>query len=151
VPIAPELSVTRGKVIAVKDRIVVFVPRGSNYELHLATSTQYTGPVNTPIEAVIRAVARKIWTVATGGNFITPIIGPPRIVQGRVRHVTADQIIVHAGAAFVIDLPPVDSAIDLPNGPIALGSMVNVTAMPGATFELAFQPAAAGTAPAAVR
>jgi hypothetical protein len=140
--IAPQNAITRGKVIAVKDRIVVFVPRGTNYQLHVQTSTQYTGPLNAPVDAVIRGTGRKVWSVPSGGNFVAPIVGSPRIAQGRVKQVTDLQVVVHAGPSFLIDLPPVDSAIDLPSGPIAAGAMVNVTLLPGVTFELAGSKAA---------
>ena len=43
---------------------------------------------------------------------------------------------MQANAFFIIDLPPVDTAIDLDNGPIAVNTMVNVVALPGAIFEL---------------
>jgi hypothetical protein len=131
--------VSPGKVIAVADegRTVVFAPRGTSYELHLRCATPYAGPVNSPVEAVIRLLARKVYTVPSGGNFVTPIMGPPRIVQGRVRAASDKQLIIRAGANFAVELPAADTAIDLGNGGIALNTMVNVVALPGATFELA--------------
>ena len=128
-----------GKVIAVKDegRTVVFAPRGTSYELHLKSTAPYTGPVNAPVEGIIRLTARKVYTVPSGGNFVTPIMGPPKIVQGRVRLADEKQLVLKAGANFVVDLPSADTAIDLMNGSIALNTMVNVVALPGATFELA--------------
>ena len=127
-----------GKVIAVKDALAVFAPRGTSYELHLKLpgGGQYAGPTNTPVDAVIRVTARKVWTVPSGGNFISPIMGPPKIIQGRVKQVSESQLVVHAGANFVVDLPTKDSAIDLPSGAIQVGHMVNVTALPGATLEI---------------
>ena len=50
--IATENPATRGKVIAVKDRSVVFVPRGPNYELHLQPATQSGGALSAPGGAV---------------------------------------------------------------------------------------------------
>ena len=129
-----------GKVIAVNDegRTVVFAPRGTSYELHLKCATApYAGPVNAPVQAVIRLAARKVYTVPSGGNFVTPIMGPPKIVQGRVRSASDKQLVIRAGANFVVELPAADTAIDLGNGAIALNTMVNVVALPGATFELA--------------
>jgi hypothetical protein len=128
-----------GKVIAVNDegRTVVFAPRGTSYELHLKCVTPYAGPVNLPVQALIKLAARKVYTVPSGGNFVTPIMGPPRIVQGRVRAASDKQLIIRAGANFIVDLPADDAAIDLGNGPIAINTMVNVVVMPGATFELA--------------
>src|SRR5262245_53708696 len=87
---------TRGKVTAVNDGHVVFVPRDTNYEMHLKTTKPYEGPVNAPVDALIRLSARKVYTVPSGGNFITPIFGPPKIVQGRVRYLDERMIVVQA-------------------------------------------------------
>jgi hypothetical protein len=127
---------TRGKVISTKDGMIVFNPRGTTYELHLKHAGQALA-LNALVDVVVRGVARKVWTVPSGGNFITPIIGTPRIVQGRVKSASESELMVHAGANFVIELPRAESAVDLPNGPIALGTMVNVTLLPGASAQLA--------------
>jgi hypothetical protein len=140
---SPTDFLTHGKVTAVlNDTTVVFNPRGSNYELHMKTAGKYDGPVGTPIDAILRATARKVWTVPSGGNFIAPIMGPPKIIQGRVKYVGERQIVVHATASFVIDMPTNEDGIDLARGPIMVGAIVNVTAFPGATLELAGQRAA---------
>ena len=135
-PINAHEFATPGKIVAVNDDSVVFAPRGTSYEMHLRTATRYAGATNTPVEAVIRVTARKVWTVPSGGNFISPIQGPPKIVQGRVRQADERQLVVHAAATFLVDLPSAEHAVDLPSGPIALGHMVNVTALPGATIEI---------------
>jgi len=127
---------THGKVLSVNDDSLVFAPFGTSYELYLRTAEHYAGPTNTPVEVVIRATARKVWTVPSGGNFIAPIKGPPKIVQGRVIHADEKQLVVRAGAMFLIDLPSAEHAVDLPDGPITVGHMVNVTAFPGATVEI---------------
>jgi hypothetical protein len=130
--------IARGKVTAVRDNnVVVFQPSNTNYELHLAVSGgAYDGPVGGLVEGRIRVPARKVLTVPSGGNFVEPIFGQPRTVQGRVRHVEERAIVVQAGTPIVVDLPQADNALDLTNGPIANGTMVNVMALPGATFEL---------------
>ena len=133
---------TKGKVKDTRAGEVVFLPAGTNYELYLKTGS-YNGPTNLPVLALIRATARKVYTVPSGGNFITPIQGPPRIVQGRVLWADDQTLVVRAGANVIVELPAADSAIDLDEGPIALNKMVNVTLFPGATFELATEPAAA--------
>jgi len=91
------------------------------------------------VEVLIRVMARKVYTVPSGGNFVQPIVGPPRIIQGRVRHLDDRQLVVQASANFIVDLPAADSAIDLDNGLITLNTMVNVVALPGATLEPAAQ------------
>jgi hypothetical protein len=98
------------------------------------------------VEARIRVQARKVWTVPSGGNFIQPIFGPPRIIQGRVKYADDRQLVVHAGATFLVDLPTAETAVDLPNGPIVVGAMVNVTALPGAVVEFIAQANAAPSA-----
>ncbi len=130
---------TAGKVIASKDDVVVFTPRGTNYELMLKCAGEKPA-IGMLVHAVIRATARKLWTVPSGGNFIVPIMGPPKIVQGRVMYVDESQIVVQAGAKVRLDLPRAESAVDLPNGAIAVGAMVNVTILPGASVEFVAEP-----------
>src|SRR4051812_2438492 len=95
--------VTSGKITAVDDGAIVFNPKNTNYELRLDGT--YDGPVNSPVKILIRCQARKVWTVPSGGNFVTPIFGPPRIVQGRVVYLDERTIVLRAGADFVIELP----------------------------------------------
>lgn len=124
----------RGKVIEASNDRIVFAPTGTSYQLHLAPAGKYAGPLNTPISAVVRVKARKVYTVPSGGNFIQPITGEPRIVQGRVVWLSEKQVMLRAGTHVLVALPADDSAIELGNGEIAVGSMVNVVALPGATF-----------------
>src|SRR5688500_4950378 len=132
-------AAAKGKVTATKDGVVLFAPAGTNYELHLV-APNYAGPVGTMARGVIRATARKVWTVPSGGNFIAPIFGSPRIIQGRVRALDEQSIVVHAGAPILVDLPAADSGYDLANGGIKVGAMVNIMAMPGARFESVTKP-----------
>src|SRR5258705_6828464 len=108
----------RGKVIDVRENVVVFCPHGTSYELHLRTDGPYDGPRQMPVLALIRAAARKVYTVPSGGNFIAPIFGPPRIVQGRVRFFDERAIVVQAGAPTIVDLPGAEAAIELTGGQI---------------------------------
>ena len=124
-----------GKVTSSSDGVVVFVPANTSYELRLA-APGYAGPVGKPVKGVIRARARKVWTVPSGGNFISPIFGPPRTIQGRVRALESNVLVVQAGPLVHVDLPADDIVYDLADGPIAVGRLVNVTALPGATFHL---------------
>jgi hypothetical protein len=124
-----------GKVTAVRDGVIVFNPSGTNYELQLAAAN-YDGPLNKPIKCVISATARKVYTVPSGGNFIVPIFGTPRIIQGQVRSATGKSLVVHAGCPIHVDLPNSDDAIDLTTGRITVGGMVNVVCLPGARVEV---------------
>jgi hypothetical protein len=126
----------RGKVIRVEDSFVVFVPSNTNYEMKLATASRYDGPADTLIEALITATGRKLWTVASGGNFVAPIFGPPRIVQGRIKFLDQSSMVVQAGVPVLVKLPALDSAFDLTSGALSVGTLVNATVLPGASFEL---------------
>ena len=124
----------RGRITAVKDGVVHFAPSGTNYELHLS-APGYAGAVGGLADGYIRVTARKVWTVPSGGNFIAPIFGTPRTIQGRVRSLTEREMIVHAGVPMLVDLPVEETGYDLANGAIAAGVMVNIMAQPGARFD----------------
>lgn len=124
-----------GAVVTCNDDSVVFEPRGTTYQLLLLTRSRYVGPVNRPVKGLIHVPSRKIYTVASGGNFITPIVGPPRMVQGRIQYLDERSMVVDVGTAVIADLPSNDSAYDLPCGPLAVARLVNISLLPGATFE----------------
>lgn len=124
----------RGKVIEARPGLVIFQPRGTNYELHLEPPGDYQGPVGKPTQGLIHVKARKLYTVPSGGNFIAPILGPPRTIQGRVVAISPTQMVLQAGATMTVDLPAEKHAIDLGSGPIEQGAIVNVVAFPGARF-----------------
>ncbi|MCY2951943.1 MAG: hypothetical protein NTU53_08190 [Planctomycetota bacterium] len=96
---------------------------------------KYAGPVNEAIRCLIRVASREVYTVPSGGSFMTPISGPPQIVQGRIKYLDERQMVVQAGAPVIVELPKADSAYDLACGPLAVGRLVNTQVVPGATFE----------------
>jgi len=127
----------RGKIIRVEGNTVVFNPSGTTYELHLVNKgREMPAASGSAINCQIRGVVRKIWTMASGGNFVTPILGTPRVVQGMVRYLDEKIAVIQAGVPFVLALPADATSYDLINGPVSPGVMVNATIMPGATFEL---------------
>ena len=96
---------TPGKVLSIKgDGSVVFAPRGTSYEM-LLKHTGDAPPINEPVWALIRAQGRKVWTVPSGGNFLVPIMGPTKIVQGRVVYADDKEIVLKAGANVIVELP----------------------------------------------
>ncbi len=132
----------KGKVLRVEGDVIVFRPSNSTYELALK-SPGYSGPVDEPVELVIRGNARKAYTVPSGGLFVSPIMGPPKVLQGRVRDVGDGEITLNCGVVFNITLSNEPGAIEMANGPIAVNGLVNVILLAGASAELATQPAAA--------
>jgi len=133
----------RGRVTEAKPDGVIFAPSNTTYLLQLQTATRYDGPLNELIGAFVRAKARKIYTVPSGGGFVAPIFGPPRIIQGRTLYVDDGNIVIRAGLPIIVEIPTDDDAIDLSVGPIAVGALVNAVVFPGASFELSPAPAAA--------
>ncbi|HRK29439.1 MAG TPA: hypothetical protein PLD59_00060 [Tepidisphaeraceae bacterium] len=128
-------AAAKGKVLRAEADHVVFQPSNTNYELHLKADS-FAGPVGVPVECTIRAQARKIYSVSTGGGFIQPLFGPPKIIQGRVVSIEGQHFTMHAaGASVVVALPEDESGIDLNTGAIAIGSMVNVVAFAGAVAD----------------
>jgi hypothetical protein len=126
----------RGRITAINDDKVTFQPTNSNYEMSLTIPKDFGGKVGSLVDGVIRVAARKVYTVPSGGNFVSPIFGPPRTIQGRVKYVDQKQLVIQAGVPIVVDLPSEDSAMDLHDGGIGVGSLINVVGLPGARFEL---------------
>ncbi len=56
----------------------------TNYRLHLLPVREITASPGKRIEGVIRAEAKRVDIVTTGGKFIDPVFGPPRRLQGRI-------------------------------------------------------------------
>ena len=129
--------VTKGKVTEVFVEGVTFTPAGGTYVLKLHTPSRYTGPVNKPVEGLLKVTGRKVYTVPSGGNFITPIVGQPKIIQGLVKYIDDRQIVVQGApnVNVIVDLPTGEYAIDFNDGRVRVGAMANVVAFPGASFE----------------
>jgi hypothetical protein len=126
----------RGRVIGRDGDMLVFHPVNTVYQLHLSVAEGIAAPTDRPIDAIVRVRARKVWTVPSGGLFISPIFGPPRTIQGRVRYLDERQMVINAGTMIRVEFPNSDSGFDLNSGPISIGTIVNVTALPGASFSL---------------
>ena len=127
----------RGKILRIENNLVVFNPAGTTYELHLVSATgELPEPSPRTVSCHIRAKGRKIWTMASGGNFVTPIFGTPRVLQGRVRSLEEGLAVVQAGVPVILTLPADPVAFDLVNGPVVPAGLVNATLVPGTTFEL---------------
>lgn len=109
--------------------IVVSLPN-SSYRLHLVPTAPITAEIGKRIIGTIRAKARRIDTVTTGGRYVEPVFGRPRRVQGSVIAVVGDAVVVDA--AVPIHITPTDprqKAADF-----AEGQFVSFDALDGATF-----------------
>ena len=74
----------------VMDGIAVLSVPGTDYELHLVTNGGITTSLGKRIRGKILARALRMHRSNTGGNFIEPVYGRPRIVQGTVLHVDGE-------------------------------------------------------------
>jgi hypothetical protein len=124
----------RGTVVSAADGFVVINPTGTNYEVKL-TVPKGDAPTAGRVDGLVRVTGRKLLTVPSGGNFVVPIKGPPRIIQGRVKYLDQTTMVVHCGLQVIVTLPTSDSSYDLASGGLAVGSLVNVTVLPGGSFE----------------
>jgi hypothetical protein len=107
--------------------IVLSIPNTS-YELHLLPEGSSEYEVGKKLVGKIRAAARRIDVVKTGGKYIEPVYGKPRRVQGRVVGTSGNDLIVDVTVPFVVtptdarqkatDFAPGDLvAFDLPEMP----------------------------------
>jgi hypothetical protein len=102
----------------------------TSYELHLAPAAPVRTEPGKKVLGVIRAKARRIDTVETGGRYVEPVFGRPRRVQGTVISV-GDSVLVNAGVP--IHLTPTDPRQKLSD--FQPGQFISCDVMDGATFE----------------
>ncbi|MBC7784135.1 MAG: hypothetical protein H7144_09865 [Burkholderiales bacterium] len=126
--------IAKGKISRLDGPQVVFNPRDTNYQLYLEIAGVPQIVLNEPVDAVLNASARKVYTVPSGGLFVSPIVGTPRILQGRVKEITDGWLTLNCGVIVNVQLPDDAGAVELANGEIAAGSLVNVVLQPGASF-----------------
>ncbi len=115
------------------DKVIVSFP-GTDYQLHLAPERPATTPVGKRILGIIKGQARRIDVVKAGGQFVEPVNGRPRIVQGRVVEVHAapggpGTITVEAPMPMVLKVGELQRAEQFKPG-----DMVNTHVLPGASF-----------------
>ncbi len=110
--------------------VCISVPNTS-YQIHLVPMGTVRGEEGKRIIGTIRAQARRIDEVKTGGKFVEPVFGRPRRVQGRVVAIETDAVVVDAGVP--IHCTPTD-ARQKPDQ-FKVGQFVGFDVLDGATFE----------------
>lgn len=113
-----------------KPAMIKFAVPNTSYELHLLPSGEVHSNVGKRLIGVIKASARRVDVVGTGGQFVEPVFGRPRRVQGTVVAVTSEAIVVDAGVTIHLSLT------DSRQNPsmFALGQLVSCDVLDGATF-----------------
>jgi hypothetical protein len=110
--------------------VTINVPNTS-YELHLRPVGAVKAESGKRIVGVIHAKARRIDLTQTGGQFIEPVMGRPRRVQGTVIAVVGDAVVVNAGVP--IHCTPTDARQQASQ--FTPGQFVGFDVLDGATFE----------------
>ncbi len=125
-------SLARGELLSFgpsNSYIVMGVPNTS-YQLHLVPTAPVTTQPGKRLIGTIRLEARRVDAVGTGGQFVEPVFGRPRRVQGTV--------IAHAGNALVIDAGiPIHAVLTDARQKaeqFAVGQLVSFDAVAGATI-----------------
>ncbi|MFM1822664.1 MAG: hypothetical protein RI967_930 [Planctomycetota bacterium] len=113
-----------------RDRIVVSVP-GTEYELALVPTGTTTTPVGKRLRGTISGRAQKLHRATAGGEFLEPVHGHPRIVQGRIREVdaTGGRLLVQAVVPIWIE-----TMADQPVRDFRAGEIVNFYMESGVAF-----------------
>lgn len=130
---AADVSTARGVLgSATAEQVVLEVP-GTDYRLHLVPTEPVSSPIGKKVRGVIRAQARRIDVVKTGGRFVEPVYGRPRRIQGTVVAVdpAADTVtvVVYTGVPIVCKTNGLQRASEFREG-----MLVSFDAAPGATF-----------------
>lgn len=106
----------------------------SSYAIHLVTEGEIAGEVGRKIRGVIRAQARRIDKVKTGGRYLEPVIGRPRRVQGLVIATDPAEdtvtVRVHDAIAIICRTDGQQRAAQF-----EVGDFVSFDVLRGATFE----------------
>jgi len=132
--LAPHLA--RGTVVehigatATKPAFVVLSFANTSYRMHLQPTAEVSTPVGKTVIGTIRAEAKRVDVVHSGGRYVDPVFGRPRRVQGAVVANDGGVLTVHAGVPVVCTLTdPRQKAEDF-----AVGDFVGFAVARGATF-----------------
>ncbi len=105
----------------------------TNYELHLVPQGRVRAEEGKRLIGIVRAKARRIDNVQTGGRYVEPVYGRPRRVQGRVIAIKDGAVVVDAG--LPVHCTPTDPR-QKPEG-FEIGQIVSFDVLDGATIEQA--------------
>jgi len=115
---------------ATKAAFIKFGVPNTSYELHLIPTSPVEGAPGKRLIGVVRAKARRIDVVKTGGRYVEPVMGRPRRVQGTVLKVEGDAIVVDAGVPMHVT--PTDARQSASQ--FQVGDFVSFDVLDGATM-----------------
>ncbi|MGP1347063.1 MAG: hypothetical protein ACTS3F_10410 [Phycisphaerales bacterium] len=130
-PAAPNPNHARGVLEAVEGEHITLAIPGTSYQLLLKVLKAPATPIGKRLIGTIRATARRVDIVNTGGRYIEPVYGRPRRVQGRIDAIdtTNHTITVQAGIPIVCTLMKSQH-----NASFKVGDLVSFDVEPGASF-----------------
>lgn len=129
---------------ATKSGYLVLTLPGSNYRLHLRAGVDAEAMrplVGKKVSGTILASGNRVDVHETGGRYVEPVAGRPRIVHGTVLAAddAAGTLTLHAGGSATVDGLPLPVTIKLTDArqkpsDFRLGTLVGCSVLDGATF-----------------
>ena len=128
---APATIHARGVLFETGPRQIVMALPGTEYRLHLKVSQQPQTEVGKRIIGTIRAKARRIDIVRSGGRYVEPVYGRPRRIQGEILVVDPYKRAVTVDAGF-----PIECELDERQQPsqFKVGDFVSFDVAAGSSF-----------------
>jgi hypothetical protein len=119
------------KLVSLDAGFGIFAVPGTGYRLTLEVPEGFDAPIGRRIRGRVRGRALRMHRTGAGGNFIEPLDGRPRIVQGTVLAIdpAADEVLMDLVVPIRLEMFEGQSASEF-----ATGEMVNFYMHPGATF-----------------
>ena len=130
-PASNDVNACRAVVKSIASDHIVLSFADTNYEMHLVPTQPIAAQVGKRIRGVIRAQARRIDIVQTGGRYVEPVYGRPRRIQGQI--IATDL----PGSTVTVAAPmPIVCRTDARQraGDFQIGDFVSFDVAPGATF-----------------
>lgn len=118
---------------ATRPELLVVTFPNTSYRLHLVPLGTGRPAVGGRAIGIIRARARRVDTVVSGGRYVEPVFGRPRRVQGRVVAIDSQRntIVVDAGMPIHAELTDPRAGADA----FREGQFVSFDVLDGASFE----------------
>ncbi len=127
---APEIASLR--FVRAENDLAIFNIPGTDYQLHLVCRDPITVAPGRRVRGTIHTRALRMHHSDTGGRFIEPIYGSPRIVQGTVIEADAqnNRLLMDLAVPVWVTLDPAQKAARFP-----AGAMLNFYVESGTRFE----------------
>ena len=125
--------VVTGKLLAVEEGMITLGLVNTDYQLQLVVPEDFDQLVGSRVSGRVKANARRVDKIASGGKYIDPVYGRPRRLQGKVVAISREEntITVRGGCAIECSLMEPQKAKDY-----EIGEIVGFALERGAEFVL---------------